>query len=341
MAQDKTRPQRGLPSIAESRELRASRPLPAASGKFWLWSLIAIVAMTIFYWKKTQSENEGYRARLLAQQRAVANEHGASFFNFRDRAEKWTMELARGTFEPDFIAPAFKASADKGDPPLFKRPGAYLRVTRDDARSTDKIRSAAKGSFRDAFTSCLLHTPHLTPHKGQACKLSKECPKDHLCNEVDICAIPAQPFNLRLAYHGLRVLGEAWVRDVQSSGDGASDSLFLRRYQMDIDSAVSNDIPVVTKLLREAEYFLVVVDEVPEGFQVPPNTPASQAIQNEPHPARVALYDLKSGEMLLRLHRPVDATIPAIPGDAETIEAQRRQILNCALAQEVRSALSK
>ena len=90
-----------------------------------------------------------------------------------------------------------------------------------------------------------------------------------------------------------------------------------------------------------ATWTITLDDEVPEGFQVPPNTPASQAIQNEAHPARVALYDLKSGEMLLRLHRPVDATIPAIPGDAETIEAQRRQILNCALAQEVRSALSK
>jgi hypothetical protein len=108
---------------------------------------------------------------------------------------------------------------------------------------------------------------------------------------------------------------------------------------MDIDSALSNDLPVVTELLRQAEYFLVVVDEIPEGFKAPPGTSLAQAVQGEPHPARIALRDLKTGELLLRLHRTVDVTIPAVPGDAEAIDAQRRQILNCALAQEVRAAL--
>lgn len=341
MAQDKPRPPRGLASIAEARELRASRAWPAASGKFWLWSLIAIVAMTIFYWKKTQSENDAFRARILAKQRAIAADHGAPFFSLRDRAERWTADLAKGSFEPDLIAPSLKEAGGKGDLALFKRPGVYLRVTREDARSPEGIRAAARGSLRDAFTSCLLHTPHLTKHQGQACRVSKECPAGHLCNEADICAVPAQPFNLRLAYHGLRVLGDAWVRSVQSSGDGASDTLVLRRYEMDIDSALSNDIPVVTDLLRKAEFFLVVVDEVPEGFKAPPDGSLGQAIQGEPHPARVALHDLKTGELLLRLHRTVDVTIPTIPGDAETMDAQRRQILNCALAQEVRAALDK
>jgi hypothetical protein len=338
-AQDKPRPPRGLSSIAEARELRQSRALPAASGQFWLWSLIAIVAMTIFYWKKTQSENEAFRARILAKQRAIAAEHGASFFSLRDRVEQWTAELARGTFEPDLVAPSLKGAGDRRDLPLFKRPGVYLRVTREDARSPEKIRAAARESLRDAFTSCLLHTPHLTQHKGQPCRVSKECPQGHLCNEADVCAQPGQPFNMRLAYHGLRVLGDAWVRSVQSSGDGASDTLVLRRYEMDIDSALSNDLPVVTELLRQAEYFLVVVDEIPEGFKAPPDASLAQAVQGEPHPARVALRDLKTGELLLRLHRTVDVTIPAVPGDAEAIDAQRRQILNCALAQEVRAAL--
>ncbi|MCS6900119.1 MAG: hypothetical protein RMJ98_10805 [Myxococcales bacterium] len=340
-AQDKPRPTRGLPSIAEARELRQSRVLPAASGQFWLWSLIAIAAMTIFYWKKTQHENEAFRARILAKQRAIAAEHGAAFFSLRDRAESWTAELARGSFEPDLIAPSLKSAGNQGDLPLFKRPGVYLRVTREDARSPEKIRAAARESLRDAFTACLLHTPHFTQHKGQPCHISKECPQGHLCNEANVCALPAQPFNLRLAYHGLRVLSDTWIRSVQSSGDGASDTLVLRRYEMDIDSALSNDLPVVTELLRQAEYFLVVVDEIPEGFQAPAGVSLAQAVQSEPHPARIALYDLKTGELLLRLHRTADVTIPVIPGDAEAIDAQRRQILNCALAQEVRDALTK
>jgi hypothetical protein len=339
MSQEKPRPPRGLSSIAEARELRASRVFPAASGQFWLWSLIAIVAMTIFYWKKTQNENDAFRARILAKQRAIAADHGGPFFALRDRAEKWTAELAKGTFEPDFIAPSLKSQGP--DFPLARAPGVYLRVTHEDARSPEKIRAAARESLRDAFTSCLLRTPHLTQHQGQACRVSKECPQGHLCNEADVCAIPGQPFNLRLAYHGLRVLSDSWVRSVQSSGDSASDTLILRRYEMDIDSALSNDLPVVTDLLRKAEFFLVVVDEIPEGFPKPAEGSLAQAIQSEPHNARVALYDLKSSQLLLRLHRQVDATIPAIPGDAATLDAQRRQILNCALAQEVRSALDK
>lgn len=339
MAQDKPRPQRGLPSIAEARELRASRALPSASGKFWLWSLIAISTMTIFYWRKTQSENEAFRARILAKQRTVASDLGGTFFSLRDRAEKWTIDLAKGSFEPDFIAPSLKNTGK--DLPLFKRPGVYLRVTQDDARSVEKIRSAARESLRDAFSSCLLRTPHLTQHKGQPCRISKECPSGQLCNEVEVCATPAQPFNLRLAYHGLRVLSDSWVRSVQSSGDSASDTLILRRYEMDIDSAISNDLPVVSELLRSAEFFLVVVDEIPEGFQPPSQGSLAQAVQSESHPARIALYDLKSSELLLRLHRTADTTIPAIPGDAETVDAQRRQILNCALAQDVRDALDK
>ncbi len=341
--QDKDKPRtRGLPSIAEQRELRASRPLPAASGSFWIWSLIAIVAMTIFYWRKTQSENEAYRARILAKQRGVAAESGAAFTSLRDRAEGWTMKLAQGTFEPDLVAPALRASLDPktGEPLIFQRPGVYLRVTREGARTAESIRTAATESLRDAFTSCLLHTPHMAAHEGQACRVSKECPAGQLCNEANVCSTPAQPFNLRLAYHGLRVLSDEWVRRVQTAGDGASDALLLRRYEMDIDSAVSNDLPVVNELLKKAEYFLVVVDEIPEGFKAPADTSLAQAVQSEVHPARVGLYDLRSGAQLLRLHRTVDITVPAIPGDAATIEAQRRQILNCGLAQEVRAAIA-
>ena len=83
-----------------------------------------------------------------------------------------------------------------------------------------------------------------------------------------------------------------------------------------------------------------LVAEIPEGFKAPADTSLAQAVQSEVHPARVGLYDLRSGEQLLRLHRTVYVTVPAIPGDAATVEAQRRQILNCALAQEVSAAIS-
>lgn len=336
MAQEKPRPQRGLPAIAEARELRQSRSQPAASGKFWLWSLLAIVAITIFYWKKTQSENDAHRAKILAKQRSIAASHGGTYADLRDRVEKWTAQVATGGFEPDLIAPAFKAaSAGARTPPIFEKPGIYLRVLKNDARSPKTLREAAQESLRDAFTACLVHKPHLTAPKGQTCKKSKDCPAGQLCNEASICALPAQPFNMRMAYRGLRVLSEEWVRSVETT----SEALTLRLYETDIDDATANDLPVVNELLKNAEYFLVVIDEVPEGLKPPPEGTLIQAVQSEVHPTRVALFDLRSREMLFRLHRTVDVTIPATPGDAATIDAQRRQILNCALAQEVRAAL--
>src|SRR4051812_20930015 len=92
MPADKPKPQRGLSAIREAREQRASRVTPSASGKFWLWALIAITALTIFYWKKTQSDNDANRARILAKQRAVAEQVGPLYKTVRDKVERWTME---------------------------------------------------------------------------------------------------------------------------------------------------------------------------------------------------------------------------------------------------------
>lgn len=331
---DKEKPVRGLPSIHEARTLRGSRLLPRASGSFWLWSLVGVAALTIFYWKKTQSETDAHRARVLAKQRGVDIEVGPIYRSLRDKVERWTVETATGKDTDDVIAPELKTAGD-GDPEVFKKPAVYLRLAQPHATDAKAIRAASANSLRDAFTSCLLRTPHLDSHKGKACERSRECTPGEFCNEVGVCARPTQPYNMRVAYKGLKSLSEDWVRDVETT----TEPLRLRVREAEIDDASVTDIPIAIELLKRAQHVLIVIDEVPQGVKTDPEKTLEQVVQSEVHPARVALYRLQDDKLLFRARRTIDVTIPAIPTDAETIEAQRRQILNCALAQEVRAAL--
>lgn len=336
MPVEKPKPQRGLPAIAQTRELRASRPLPAASGKFWLWALIAIIALTIFYWKKTQSECEAYRTRILTKQRSILQEAGPLYVSLRDKVERWTISNAQQIIQPDFVDPEFAKSLDaEMSAPLLKQPGIYLRLAQPNALSVEAIRKTSQRSLRDAFTACFLHTPHLPATDGATCKKSKDCARGEVCNELERCITPTQPYNLRVAYKGLRVLSDDWVHLVETT----DEPLKLRLYETDIDESMANDVPTAIDLLTRAKYFLVVIDEIPQGLKVDDEELLEQTVQSEVHPTRVALYDLTSDKLLMRVTKTADVTIPAIPGDASNIEAVRRQVLNCALADEVRAAL--
>jgi hypothetical protein len=333
---EKERPQRGLPAIAEARDLRAQRKgTPSFSGKFWLWSLIAIASITIFYWKRTQTENDAQRARILTKQRVIAREVGGPYFALRDEVEAFTVKLANDTSDEDFVDLDLMTSAQNanGDAPLFKSPGVYLRVTKPSAISPQKIRESAKDSLRDAFSACFLRTPHLDTRQGKACKKSKDCERGEICNELDVCSKPMQPYNLRIAYRGLFVLDPEWVRDVET----ASEELRLRWREDELTQANANDIPIAVDLVKRAKYFLVVVDDVPKGLEPMDGGTIEQAVQSEVHQARVGVLDLERHRTVLRVKRTVDVDIPVVPGQ---IEAQRRQVLNCALAQEVRASIS-
>ncbi len=330
------RPVRGLPSIAEARDLRAQRKIPAASGKFWLFSLVAVVVISIFYWKKLQGENERTRARILAKERAIAHESGKAWLTLRDRVERWTMTLAKdwkGKDDTDLVDPALQPQKD-GGAGLWREHGLYLRVTRDDAASVEKLRAAARESVRDAFTTCLLQRGRPKAPEGKECKKSKECDKGEICNEVGHCSTPSDPYNLRVLYRGLVPLDEAWVRDVET----ASDELRLRLREAEIDDVRDNDLPLANEVLGKARYLLLVVDEIPKDLKPDPARAVADVVQLERHTARVAVIDLATDKLLLRVQRVADAQIPAVPGAAQ--EAIQRQVLNCALAERVRDAIS-
>jgi hypothetical protein len=337
MNEDQNQP-RGLVAIHESKQKRLRGRLPAIPTRFWLWTLTLLVAWGIFYWKKTQGEIESQKAVLLLKQRGVLTELGPKYEPLQKRVEEWTVTAA-GDFPRDFVAPELKAWD------FAAAPGIYLRIRQKDATSPESIRKAAASSLRDAFTACLFHEPNADPWSGPPCQASHDCsPKETgtFCNEVDHCMKPAQPYNMRTAYHGARILSDEWTVRLRT----ASDDMRMRLLEREYDSAVKDDIPEVIELLKSAQFLMLVLDEDP-AEALPKGKAPLDAIQAMPHPARVFLFGLKPGmdKPLLRLRRDVAGRFVAAGEVAQTdpdlIESQQRQVNSCQLALYVREALGK
>ncbi len=319
--------QRGLQAVEQDKIAR--KGFPKIPPRFWLWVLSVLAVWAIIYWKYTQGQLESWRARIMARQRAVAAELGPRFTPLRDLIESWVVE-ASGAYPGDFVDP----EAPKSD--FRSRPGVYLRLFIDDARTVDSIRKASIDSLRDGFTSCLTRANNPDPYAGPACRFNHECPTGQHCNEVSHCAIPAQPYNLRVAYRATRVLSEEWVREVREAGN----DMRLRLLERDMDVAVHDDIPVAIDLIVRAQYFLLVLDEpAAAGVQVPEAGTQSEALQTVEHPTRVFAYDIKHHKPLLRMRDAVVADIGTPTTDPKTAAAVRRQANNCALALSVRKML--
>jgi hypothetical protein len=153
---------------------------------------------------------------------------------------------------------------------------------------------------------------------------------------------PAQPYNMRTAYHGTRVLGEDWTMRLRT----ASDDVTMRLLEREFGSAVKDDIPLVIDLLTRAQFYLLVLDEDPVDLP-PGEKPTLDVVQGLPHAARVTLFGLKPGmeRVLLRVRRKIDGRfIPAgenAPTDPDLIAAQQRQVNSCQLALYVREVLAR
>jgi hypothetical protein len=327
---DEPRP-RGLPSIEESREGR--RKLRWPSAKFWGYAGIILAVSAIIYWKRVQGQIESTRQGLMARQRAVAAELGPRWFPMRDKIEGWTMDLAKdpGAEVVD------KATLSAWN--FREKPGLYLRLRVEEATSVEAIRKNAKESLRDAFTACLMLVPNPNPLAGAECKRTRDCPSGEFCNELNRCSRPAQPYNLRVAYKTMYVLSDEWVREVQDAGTELRTRLLLGTFE----DIVRDDIPLAAELLTRAQYFLLVLDETPQGAapKAEVGVTAAEALQAMSHNARVAVWNLADGKLVLRVRREASGQLLGVPPAVEddVMAARQRQANSCALALAVRQAM--
>ena len=274
----------------------------------------------------------------MAKQRAVMLTLGPKIVPFRDRVEEWVMQLAEGNL-PNVVAPGANLDA------ISAGPGVYLRLRLANAKQVATLRSAAASSLRDGFTSCLFVRREET--NGKYCKSPADCSGGLVCNDWSVCARPSQPYNLRLLYRTLRILSPEWTDELHR----ASTDLSVRAFELELDAVTKNDVPVAIELLSRARYFTAVLDEdpptgIPEALvndKGKPDESVEERIQRATHPARVGIWDVREGKLVLRVRAVAGGDfVPVGRGAAAspvTLAAEQRQVNSCALALDVKEAI--
>ncbi len=320
------RPPPGLKSIRTLREDRARGRYARPTTTLLLVAVVGVTLTLIAYNVFAARTLESRRNALLEKQRAVQMTVGVEWDSLRDRLEAAALG-ASGAYQGDFIDHG-KVADD-----FRSRPGLYLRLRLEDARSPEKLRAATEMSQRDGFAACFLHDTSSS--------------LDH-----DAGPFGEQPWNLRRAYDSTKILTPRWVDDVKT----ADDDLRLRAFEKQYEHAVQDDIPVAVRIVKQAEYLLLVLDEDgPDGAPLADGGAAGETadrqVQATAHEARVELLDLKGARAgnasevnaIFRLRRNAESSFVMASEGADLSPEMRlavqRQVNNCGLANEITKAL--
>ena len=317
----------GLKAVRTARLERATNKHGRISGKAWLVALSAILTVAIGAWLFNDRTLANQKEDLLSKQRAAITTVGAEWFPLRDKMEATTLKAAR-EFKGDFVDPE-AASWD-----FRSLPGIYLRLRVEDAADVGRLRKSADDSARDSFVGCLLRENNPTA----AAMARGEADAGSGWND--------QPWNLRLAYFATRVLTDDWANEVKEARDEINLRVFVQQY----DKAKDNEIPLAIDIIKKAQFFLLVLDEdVPEARDLTTDAGRNagqvtwRELQQVPHPTRVHLVDLRRNKEIVRLRRESEADFrfagERTVRDPSVLAAMKRQVNNCALAQDVWAAI--
>ncbi len=313
----------GLKAIRGAQEDRRRGKPARISGPVWLATGGAVLLAVLISWALSNRGLNKAKNELLAQQRAAVKTVGAEWAPLRDKLEAITVEAA-GPYKGDLVTPE-AATWD-----FRTAPGLYLRLRVEEAKTPELVRKNAQNSLRDGFTACLLR------HEGGRISAIARGEEDAGSGAHD------QPWNLRQAYAATRVLGDAWASEVENAGDDLRFRVFEEQYE----KAKKEEIPFAIDVVKRAKVFLLLLDEdVPEAKEVGGDAGATEALQQVPHPVRVHVVNLETGNVVARL-RKIAAGDFVVAGeravtDPDVRAAMKRQVNNCALAQDVTTALQQ
>ena len=308
----------GLKAVQSARTERGKSKYGKIDGRVWLVAGAAVVLTLVVAYLLNSRTLNSEKDEILSQQRAAVATVGAEWYPLRDKLEKITTEAA-SRFDGD------KVDLEAAKIDFRSSPGLYLRLRVDEAKNVELLRKNAKDSAKDSFTGCLLREPNAALARGDA----------------DAGAGPEQPWNLHRAYSATRVMTEEWANEVKA----AEDKDRLRVFKQQYEKAKSVEIPVAIDIVKRAQFFLLVLDEdVPEARELSDGGPINEeALQQVAHPARVHIVNLKTGAEIARLRKTAEASFEFVGEravrDPEMLAAMKRQVNNCALAQQVWAAL--
>ncbi len=317
----------GLKAIRDVRIERTASKYGRFTGKPMLVAILAVLSGVLVAWLYRDRSLETQKEELLSKQRAALTTVGAEWNPLRDMIEKTTVGAA-GPYKGDFVDPEIA----KWD--FRSLPGIYVRLRAEDAKDPALLRKKAEDSARDSFVGCLLRENN----PSAAARARGESDAGSGWND--------QPWNLRLAFYATRILTDEWVNEVKN----AEDEIHLRVFVQQYDKAKTEEIPLAIDIVKKAQFFLVVLDEdVAEAKELAPDAGRNagkvteQELQQLPHPTRVHLIDVKRNKEMLRLRREPGAEFRFVGErpvrDPRVLAAMRRQVNNCALADEVLAAM--
>lgn len=309
----------GLKAVHSARAERSRSKYGKIPGSVWLVAGGAVVVTLILAYTLSDRTLSTEKDEILSQQRAAVSTVGAEWYPLRDKLEKITLDAA-ARWDGD------KVDLEAAKMDFRSSPGIYLRLRVDEARTAESLRAHAKDSVKDAFTGCLLREPNVALARGEA----------------DAGTAPEQPWNLRQAYTATRILTDDWTKEVKASEDKDRLRVFKQQY----DKAKRDEIPLAIDIIKRAQFFLLVLDEdVPEARELSGDagTITEEALQQVPHPARVLIVNLRTGAEIARVRKTAEADFQFVGEqavrDPEIRAAMKRQVNNCALAQQVWSSL--
>jgi hypothetical protein len=329
---------RGLGAFEESRELRRRAvvlgrvSVREPSTKFWLWTFAGLTVFAFGYCGYADRKIAQRAAALAAHHAQVVSQLGPEAPALAERLAQWVTELSHPA--------ADVVTADINLAAIKRAPALYARVALTESTLPP---AAVARSTHDGFTSCFFVNEGPPPVAGEPCSPGHGCSGEQTCNERGRCAAPTQPFDLRYLVAPLPTLASSWLEQA----NGVSNEYALRALELELERAEREQVALARLVAKKARYFVAILDEAPVTVAAASGDPAQeenaaqgetvrQRLQTSEHQARVGIWDLASGRLLVRLRAPLEAELrPMGRGAPLSLEVQRaglRQAYGCSLA---------
>ena len=268
---------------------------------------------------RSQIAEEHQRTNALAEQSRVAATFEPAELTMAEHIDEQAMRLAREPWAGDQVAPGGRGAA------LLEQPGVYFRAVQTEVGTPAETRTAAGLSVKDAVPLCLLQGREAT-ETASACAPGTAC----------LGQATAQVANLRQLHQGLDVLGTRWADDLRQAHGMRVGALAGTLHER-----LEQAVPTAHKIASEAQYALLVIDEVPGDLPEQMWGSRRDLVQTAPHAVRMALIDARTGETVARIRRELDGSAAPVVGPAAGSAPARRQAYSCQLGLSLREALTR
>lgn len=293
----------------------ASRLLDGSNERFVAGALALVGGLLAFSTINGKIHEARLRDRVLTMQAQAVAQVPEADRKLIDRIDQSILDLAGSPWQGDWVAPAFQASSGR----WLEGTGAYFRAIQTEIPTHEALRIAARLSVKDSLAMCAL--------RGESTEPASDCEPGTACmGETN-----SRLINLRQLHHGLSVLAPSWADEARGAG-----GMQLGVMHGELADRLVKDTPEMARVASQTRYAMVIIDEVPSGLPDVMWGSRRDLIQSTPHAARMALYDAKTGEPLLKIRRELDASIPIATGTSPEV---RRQVIGCSLGLELRQAM--